>query len=398
MVIKLNKNEEILYQALLDADAISIAKNFRSVGLPTRRNESYHYSDLKMLLDNIGQIATTATSTGEFAFNIANSFQLQIVNGEVQILGDKPPSGVVISTSNGGMSEPNKDIIAQLNSALTKETLHIDVSENLETIIQVDRCFEGKAALHNDGVEIYIANNSSATIVEVFDGSSEEHLSNSASKLILGKNAKATHIMVDISSKKTRHLQTVQYEIEQGANLHSLIIHAGSSLARTQLFANFNGENAHADFAGLMLVDADRHSDITIDVAHKVPNTTSTENFKSVVRNQAKAIFQGKILVAKDAQKTDAAMMHQGLMLSDDAQILVKPELEIYADDVICGHGATCGELDENNLFYLMSRGIEREQAKAMLVRAFLAEIFDPITNEDLYDILAGIADDWLKE
>ncbi len=397
MTIKLNKNEEILHQALLDADAKSIAKHFRSVGLPTRRNESYHYSDLKMLLDDIPQIATTATSTGDFAFNIANFFQLQIVNGEVQIITE-PPSGVVISTSIGGMSEPNSDIIAQLNSALTNETLNIDINENVETIIQIDRQFEGKAALHSDGVEIYIADNSNATIVEIFDGSNEAHLSNSASKLSLGKNAKATHIMVDVSSKKTRHLQTVQYEIDQSATLHSLIIHTGSSLSRTQLFANFNGENAHADFAGLMLVDENRHSDISIDVAHNVPNTTSTENFKSVVRNRAKAIFQGKILVAKDAQKTDAKMMHQGLMLSDDAQILVKPELEIYADDVICGHGATCGELDEDNLFYLMSRGIEREQAKAMLVRAFLAEIFEPITNEDLHNILAGIADDWLKE
>ena len=396
MAIKLNKDEEIIYTALKKAGASNIAQSFQKTGLPTRRNEHYHYSDLKMLLADIPQVCDNVKSASIKAFKIDNAYELSIINGGVQTLSTTPPAGVTISTSKGGIGEPNHDVLAQLNSALSKETLNLDLQGEIVEIVYIDRRSEGKATHVNDGLELNILDNSSATIIEVFSGSNEAHFSNHASNISLGKNAKATHIMVDLSGNKARHFQTIQYAIEQGANLRSLIIHDGSDLSRTQLFATFNGEDAHADLSGLSLVDDGQHSDITIDVRHNVPNTTSTEMYKSVARGRSKAIFQGKIVVARDAQKTDAKMMSQGLMLSDNAEILVKPELEIYADDVICGHGATCGALDENNLFYLMSRGIAKEQAKSMLVRAFLTELFDEIKGEKLQNSLLNIVDEWL--
>ncbi|MCF6343740.1 MAG: Fe-S cluster assembly protein SufD [Devosiaceae bacterium] len=396
MAVKLNQSEQVLLETLQKTGADKLAADFAKVGLPTRRNEAYHYSDLKMLLGDVPALTTGAISTSALLLNIEGAYRILIVNGEVQI-SDEPPAGMVVSTSKGGVVEPENDIIAKLNSALTKETLNIDLQGSLETIIHIDRRYEGEASHINDGVELYILDNSNATIIETFSGSNEAHLSNSASKVILGKDAKVTHIMVDLSGDRVRHLQSVQYELNESALLHSLIIHKGSALARTQLFAKFIGENAHADFAGLILGNNEQHSDISINIEHNVANTTSSENYKSVVLDRAKAIFQGKILVAKDAQKTDAAMKHQGLMLSDDAQILVKPELEIYADDVICGHGATCGQIDEDSLFYLMSRGIEREQAKSMLIRAFLAELFDEVKIEALKEALISVADEWLE-
>ncbi len=396
MAVKLNQSEQVVLEILQKTGADELAADFAKTGLPTRRNEAYHYSDLKMLLGNVPALATSSKSTSASLVSIEGAYRILIVNGEVQI-SDEPPAGVVVSTSKGGVVEPENDIIAQLNSALTKETLNIDLQGSPETIIHIDRRYEGEASHINDGVELYILDNSNATIIETFSGSNEAHLSNSASKVILGRKAKATHIMVDLSGEKLRHLQSVQYELNESALLHSLIIHKGSKLARTQLFAKFIGENAHADFAGLILGAKEQHSDISINIEHNVANTTSSENYKSVVLDRAKAIFQGKILVAKDAQKTDAAMKHQGLMLSDDAQILVKPELEIYADDVICGHGATCGQIDEDSLFYLMSRGIEKQQAKSMLIRAFLAELFDEIKIEALKEALISVADEWLE-
>src|SRR5690606_14209848 len=156
------------------------------------------------------------------------------------------------------------------------------------------------------------------------------------------------------------------------------------------------GEGAHGDFYGLNLVDSDQHKDITLDVTHGVPHTTSAELYKQIARGRGKAVFQGKINVAQDAQKTDAKMMMQGLMLSDEAEILCKPELEIFADDVVCGHGSTCGDLDETSLFYLMSRGIPKEEAETMLVRGFLEELVDPIEDESLADALHGVIEGWL--
>ncbi len=234
-------------------------------------------------------------------------------------------------------------------------------------------------------------------IIETISGSDQSHLGNFGSKIILGEGAEITHILLDVSSRKATRLQTIEYEIGQNAKMHNLLINSGAKLSRTQIFTNFNGEGAFGDFNGLNLVDEGQHCDITLDTTHKVPDTISTQKFKAVVRNRAKAIFQGRILVESIAQKTDAKMMIQGLMLSEGAQILCKPELEIFADDVQCGHGSTCGELDEDSLFYLMSRGIGRDEATSMLIRAFVEELLDPIKDEQLNGQLSGILDEWLE-
>ena len=133
-----------------------------------------------------------------------------------------------------------------------------------------------------------------------------------------------------------------------------------------------------------------------MDALHAVPHTASKPLFKSIARGRSKAVVQGRLVVARDAQKTDAKLMSQGLMLSDEAEILAKPELEIYADDVVCGHGATSGQLDDDHMFYLLSRGIPKAEAETMLVRAFLAELIDPIEDEALNEALTEVVDGWL--
>jgi Fe-S cluster assembly protein SufD len=143
-------------------------------------------------------------------------------------------------------------------------------------------------------------------------------------------------------------------------------------------------------------VSEGQHSDITLELRHAVPRCSAKPLYKQIARGRSTAAFQGKIIVERDAQKTDAKLMMQGLMLSDEAQILSKPELEIFADDVVCGHGSTVGALDEDHLFYLMSRGIPKATAESMLVRGFLEEVLDPIENEDLHEALEGVVEKWL--
>ena len=172
---------------------------------------------------------------------------------------------------------------------------------------------------------------------------------------------------------------------------------AGVGIARSQLFVRFAGEHASADLSGVMLARGNGHIDTTLLADHAVPNCSSRELFKSVLQDRARSVFQGKLLVRPHAQKTDAKQMAQGMLLSEDAEFISKPELEIYADDVACGHGSTSGQIDDDLLFYLRSRGIPEPEARAILVTAFIGAALEKIEHEGVREALGAIAQAWLE-
>ncbi|HEY9013201.1 MAG TPA: Fe-S cluster assembly protein SufD, partial [Devosia sp.] len=367
-----------------------------------RRVESYHYTDLKLLLRSVPELATAEGTTVDSlrevsppAMRVPGAYRLMLVNGQVQHSGTAP-AGVIVGKAEGAVLSQRDDVLVRLNSALVKQSLRIDLDGSVDPVIQIDRRTEGPAAHAPSAAKIYVGDDSSAVIVETYSGSDEPHVANHSTYLALGKNAVVTHITVDLSSKKATHFATNEYHLGEGAKLRTLIIHAGASLARTQLFPKYAGSGAYADLTGLNLVAEGQHADITMDASHAVPHTSSKPLFKSIARGRSTAVVQGRLVVQRDAQKTDAKLMSQGLMLSDEAEILSKPELEIYADDVVCGHGSTCGRLDEDSLFYLMSRGVPRVEAETMLIRAFVAELVDPIEDEELNEALTGVIEGWL--
>ena len=175
------------------------------------------------------------------------------------------------------------------------------------------------------------------------------------------------------------------------------ILAIGAATARHQILARFIGEEAKLNLAGVTMLDGARHADATLVVDHAVPGGQSRELFKTVVDDRAAGVFQGKIIVRPHAQKTDGKMMSAALLLSEDASMSNKPELEIFADDVQCGHGATCGALDKNLLFYLMARGIPRGEAQAILIRSFLGEAVELVSDVSLQEALLGLVDEWLR-
>lgn len=395
-LVRLGPAEEKLVAQLSAAGVGDAAERLKASGLPTRRVESYHYTDLKSLLRDVPDLAAVANDMSPPAFRLPGAFRIAIVNGAVQASGTAP-AGVIVGQNAGAVLSNRDDILVRLNSALAGECLSLDLDGSVVPVIHVDRRIEGTAAHVSDGAKIFIADGANATIVESFSGSDAAHLGNHATYLALGKNAKVTHIQVDGSAPAVRHFSSVEYALAEGAELTSIVVHAGANLSRTQIFASMRGEGAHADLRGLNLVGDKQHSDITLQLFHDAAHTTSAETYKTVGRGRSRGVFQGKIVVARDAQKVDAKMMSNGLMLSDEAEIFAKPELEIFADDVVCGHGATCGALDETSLFYLMSRGIPEVQAQAMLVRAFLGEVFDGIADVELNAALSEIAENWLE-
>jgi Fe-S cluster assembly protein SufD len=395
MPVRLGAAEDTLIAQLKSVGAHADAERIAVAGLPTRRVESYHYTDLKTLLKAVPPLAAAANQASAPALRVAGAYQLMIANGVIQAAATAP-AGIIVGKAAGGVLSTRDDVLVHLNGAFAKESLTLTLESSVDPVIQIDRRNEGEAAHVADSLKIFVADGASATILETFSGSDAAHVGNHATYIALGKGAVVTHITVDLSARAATHFATNEYHVGEGAQLRTLVIHAGAGLARTQLFPRYEGAGAHGDITGLNLVNDGQHSDITMDASHAVPHTTSQPLFKSIARGRGKAIVQGRLVVARDAQKTDAKLMSQGLMLSDDAEILSKPELEIYADDVVCGHGSTCGKLDEDSMFYLMSRGIHKEEAETMLVRGFLEELVDPIEDEALAEALHGVIDGWL--
>ena len=172
-------------------------------------------------------------------------------------------------------------------------------------------------------------------------------------------------------------------------------MNAGGRLVRQEVRVKAAGEGSDFQLRGINLLAGDTHTDVTMTLDHVAPHTGSRELIRNVVTGKARGVFQGRINVHQDAQKTDAKMACNTLLLSDDAEFSTKPELEIFADDVQCGHGATVTEIDRNHLFYLKTRGIDEKTARGLLVKAFVASVIEELDNELLVDALEARLDEW---
>ena len=227
-------------------------------------------------------------------------------------------------------------------------------------------------------------------------GASGRHQDNAVTDITVGEGAAVTHIKCVADGSDATHLSTWVVKVGKAAVYHAFQFTAGAALARNQLFATFAGQGAKLDISGVFLGRGSDHIDTTLVIDHAVPACESRELFKGVLDGRARGIFQGKVVVRPNAQKTDGKQMAQALMLSQDAEFDSKPELEIHADDVVCGHGSTCAEIDPDLLFYLQSRGIPKDEARAMLIESFVAEAIDKVADENVRGALMGIARQWL--
>jgi len=191
------------------------------------------------------------------------------------------------------------------------------------------------------------------------------------------------------------HLAVSKIGVASGGSYNNFSLLRGGQPARNEIEVALEGEEAQALLNGVMLLRDAEHADTTIRVAHNAPNCASRQIYKTVLGGKSRGVFQGKILVAKDAQKTDGYQLSRALLLSDQAEIDAKPELEIYADDVKCSHGSTVGDLDEDALFYLRSRGLSETEARALLIDAFIGEMFDAMQVEEWREIFRQQTQGW---
>jgi Fe-S cluster assembly protein SufD len=269
-----------------------------------------------------------------------------------------------------------------LNTANFEDGLLIRIAKGavIEQPIQLvyESSANGKPTVSHPRTLIVAGPDSHATIVETYHGTGGAYFTNAVTELVAGDNAVIDHYKLQTESRQAFHVSTLQIQLGRGANFRSHSISFGGALVRNDVNAVLS-EGCECTLNGLYLVSGEQHIDNHTSIDHAKPHGASHELYKGILDGRSSAVFSGKILVRKDAQKTDAKQTNKNLVLSEEAVIDTKPELQIHADDVRCTHGATIGQLDPEGIFYLQSRGIGLAEARNLLIYAFARDIVDRI-------------------
>jgi len=379
-------------------------RRFEIAGLPTRRVESWHYTDLRAALTKPAPIsappgeATIAAAQARLAAlpRLAPT-RFALVDGVfVAALSDPPPAGVTLAPPPPPAPAVDDPMLA-LNLAFAEGGLAVTVApgaapQAIEIVHLIGG--EGPRAVYSR-LAVAIGADARAMLVERFVGAGGETQRHASTAIDIAAGGGLAHIAA-IEDAPGLHVESQLAELGERAALDGFGFVGGGALARRQIFARLTGAEARIGLAGLGLLDGSRHADTTLEVVHAAPRGESREFYRHIVADEAVGVFQGKVIVKPGAQKTDGAMKSQAILLSPEATMNAKPELEIFADDVVCGHGATIGALDPEQLFYLEARGLPRAEAEAMLLEAFAAEAIGRVADANLAEALVALTRDWL--
>jgi Fe-S cluster assembly protein SufD len=380
---------------------------FAAAGLPTRRVEAWHYTDLRASMADAAPILPAPTRADIEAAGrrlagrerFAAGPRLVLLGGRfIAELSDRLPTGV--SMAEGPVvANAVDDPLAALNEALSPSGPTISVAREAklaEPIMILHLADEASSYSVYSRTAVALDVGAQASLVEIFDGAHAGVQRHAATIITLAEGARARHVSV-VGDEPGLHIETQICELAKTAELSAFGLVSGGNLTRRQIFVRTTGEEAKASLGGLALIDGARRADTTLQVVHAAPGGTSREFYRAIVDDDAIGVFQGKVIVEQAAQKTDGAMKSQAILLSPRAQMNEKPELEIFADDVVCGHGATVASLDPEQVFYLQSRGVPKPDAKAMLLEAFGRESIDRVEDGVLIEPLRARLAAWLK-
>ncbi len=414
-------NPEWLKKRRQDARQIFIERGF-----PTSQLEEWRFTSLKKINNVVfEQRPLEASSVPEesldaFRYGLPKSHRIVLLNGryckELSKLEEVPsevevlPMAVALQQDHAVIKEYLTRIVengsnpfAALNSALFQDGVFIHIPDNVElevpihVVLMTGGSQSGWVASFPRTL-LVAGKKSKATIIETHLGhSAEDHyLSVPVFEAFTHDDANIDHYRILKDSRHAVNLGFQHTETRERTNFRSHAFFFGGDLARMDIGANLNGPNGVTTLNGLMVLDGNQHSDIFMQVNHNQPDNNSFEVYKGVLNDNARGVFRGRIFVDKIAQKTDAKQTNSNLLLSENAQINTMPQLEIFADDVKCTHGATVGELDENALFYLKSRGVKANEARNLLINAFANDIIENVEIEPLKESLQELLNEKL--
>jgi Fe-S cluster assembly protein SufD len=377
------------------------------IGFPSSSDEEWRDTKLSSFLSKNFVSSASCTSTKDLSGLVEmglESSRIVFVDGHLQknltsidalshglsIKSKMPISSTVFRNSNN-LSTDNDDAFKLLNSAFAIDTTYIEIAseKRIEKPIElVFVAFVDQVSSH-PRINISLGRNSCATVVERYVSfTRESHFTNAQINVHIEEGGKLDHCRIQDENDQAYHFSSFTVKQESESVFRSTCISLGGLLTRNSVHTILDGKQIESTLNGLYAIDEIQHVDNHTLVEHKQANSNSYELYKGILFDESSGVFRGQVLVQKEAQKTDAYQQNQNLLLSEDAKINTKPQLEIYADDVKCSHGATIGELDRDAIFYLRSRGISRNTAYHILTLAFSGQIIDEIANKQLREFL----------
>jgi Fe-S cluster assembly protein SufD len=387
------------------APRLAAAETLRTLGFPGRRDEAWHYTNLRPIAETgFHEPLTPLTDCTSLLARVPSvGTRLVFIDGRFRVDLSDTPTGAAFEPfaargTFGTLARPDREPLTALNTMLAEDGAVITIPANIDAgaiaLVSLATDAPGRTTAIHPRHVIRLEPGARLTLLELALGEGT-YLHNPVSEIEVADNATLTHVRLQDESLTAYHLATLYVAVADGGTYDSFTLAQGSRLARAEIHTELTGPGATAHLNAAQLLTGVQHADLTSVVRHAAPHGTSRQTVKHVLAGRARGVFQGRIEVARQAQKTDGYQMNQALLMSPDAEIDCKPELEIFADDVKCSHGATVGELDTQQLFYLRSRGIPDNEARSMLVRAFLTEAIEMVTHEAARTMLERAVGDW---
>ena len=399
-------------------------ESFSELGFPTRKNEEWKYTEVApirkalftpppppngMTRDRLEELALLGPEScrvvfldGHYSAQLSSLGQLPegVTIGSLgDALGGQPE---LIEAHLGRYAGFEKHAFVALNTAFIREGAFIHVPEGkaLDQPIHVMYLSTGQeATIAHPRNLIVLDRNSQAAILESYVGLGEaSYFTNLVTEIVAAENAVVDHYKLHQESRSAFHISTLQIYQQRSSNVRAFNVTVGGALSRNEVNAVLDGEGAHCALDGLYVITGRQHLDNHTRIEHAQPHCDSREIYKGILDEKASGVFHGRIVVHPGAQRTDSKQTNNNLLLSDEALINTKPQLEIYADDVKCTHGATIGQLDEDALFYLRSRGIDRDTARSLLIYAFASEVIDRVKVKAVRAELDSYLFSWLPK
>ncbi len=386
-------------------------ENFNRLGLPTRKHEAWRYTNLKSVEQAVYQnVPAAGTVTSSQALQSLDAYKLSLVDGVLVTKDLELPEGIRIESLETGHAlaegvlgklAHQDDAMAALNSAFLNTGIVIRVARNCVVDKPVHLEWgvsehEKETALH-PRVVVVLEENSQLNLVETFVGApNESYLNNAVSEISLDRAARLEHTRLQEEGMSAHHLAQLYVEQKRDSTYRSHLFNFGASVGRTGINVRLLEQGAFCYLGGLYMIGGKQHADVYTKIEHVAPHCQSQEIYKGILAGSATSVFNGYVLVQKEAQKTDSSQQNRNLILSKKATANTRPQLEIYADDVKCAHGATVGQLDNDQIFYMRARGISLEQARSELTYGFAMDVLAEMKFDGALDYLEKTIRNWL--